>query len=464
MKPWMKPLLKRTAQTLGALLALVVSVHLIENWRGARAWKAWQAERVAAGEVRDLNAYAPPAVPDAENFAKAPIIEAAVLGKEGVGAARLLDLPGPKKLNGLEPKVGGDWREGRRLDLQKLKLEDLEAWLLGTEPFLAAWAEAARRPHCRLMADYGDLDAIPTFLGFRTHARIFRQRALVHLQRGRAEAALHDVETVFRVIRHLEAEPHLISQLLRLAMTSLMLQPVWEGLQDQRWNEAQLIRLEAALQGQDLVASLKKSWTYERVGRAQGVQKALAKSIGAGPLAKLFDSWEPSLSERLLANLIPKGWCYQNLVNIERVMYWRLEGPLDPSAHRVLGGPTQTEVQGVTHWMPYTFLADMQTPAFQSQNVRCAQIQTCIDQARVSVALERHRLAHKAYPATLAELVPAYLSVLPNDLLTGEPLHYWLNPDGLYTLYSVGWDRKDDGGVWLTTPSNAMSPGDWRWN
>lgn len=64
---------------------------------------------------------------------------------------------------------------------------------------------------------------------------------------------------------------------------------------------------------------------------------------------------------------------------------------------------------------------------------------------RVALAAERYRLAHGDWPRELSELVPAYLEKLPADPFDGEPLRYVRHDDGI-TVYSVGYNRKDDGG------------------
>ena len=63
-----------------------------------------------------------------------------------------------------------------------------------------------------------------------------------------------------------------------------------------------------------------------------------------------------------------------------------------------------------------------------------------------AIALKRYQLAHNTYPTSLSELVPAFFSHVPNDLMDGKPLRYQLEPDGSFLLYSVGEDGKDDGG------------------
>jgi hypothetical protein len=67
--------------------------------------------------------------------------------------------------------------------------------------------------------------------------------------------------------------------------------------------------------------------------------------------------------------------------------------------------------------------------------------------SRIAVAIERYRRAHEeSLPAALTDLVPSYLTEIPEDPITGKPLLYLAAADA-YIVYSVGPDGKDDGGM-----------------
>jgi hypothetical protein len=67
------------------------------------------------------------------------------------------------------------------------------------------------------------------------------------------------------------------------------------------------------------------------------------------------------------------------------------------------------------------------------------------DGVLVGLALEAYRRQHGAYPKTLDELTPLLLPQIPADRITGEAVRYRI-VDGQPIVYSVGVDRKDDGG------------------
>ncbi len=61
------------------------------------------------------------------------------------------------------------------------------------------------------------------------------------------------------------------------------------------------------------------------------------------------------------------------------------------------------------------------------------------------LAIRAYRFDRGRNPAKLADLVPDYLSALPNDPFSGGQFVYRLTPEG-YLLYSVGVNGVDDGG------------------
>jgi len=456
-EPAVRTFLRRFLFTLAALGAVLALFHLVENVRGRRAWEARKAAQEALGMRYDLASYAPPPVADADNFALAPCLAAAVAGRSD---AESWTLPGVF----VDAATAGDWKAGRQLDpgagAEVRKGQDLEAFLAPFDTRLEALAEAARRPGCRLPIDYGQPEVVPALLAMRARMRVLRLRALARLQAGRGEAALEDVLTGLRMVQHLQREPHLISQLLRAAWAGMVLQPVWEGLQGRVWNDAQLARLEAALAPLDLLGSLRLAWRYERAMALTSLGRA-AQDPGLLPTLMQTEAPAPGRGRRLaFAATVPKGWVAQNQAALDRLYAEGLDGPIDVAGHRIDARAVDRCTAALqVRRSPYTFVALMMVPALSGQQSRVARIASGLDQARVACALERCRLARKAYPETLPELAPAFLPQVPHDLVTGAPLRYARTGEG-FRLHSVGWNGTDEGG------SRAKEPtaGDWVWS
>ena len=458
----MKTFLRRICFAVAGLLLLVALFHLVENWRGKRAWAQWKAAREAEGMSYDPASYGPKAIPAADNFAEAPALDS-VMRPGGSGESWSL----PEVLT--SPAAAGSYRAGLRADYQafarELKGQSLEAILSPYDARLAALAEAARRPGCRLQADYRKEEDAPLLLGMRARSRVLRIRALARLQAGHAEAALEDVLTGLRIAQHLQQEPHLITQLLRLAYTGAILQPIWEGLQSGAWNEAHLARLEEALAPIDLLASMQLAWRFQRAQVATQVSLA-AKDSDQAVQALLGDKAKGLWARRFYRLVIPRGWAYQSLVAVDRLVGEVSERGLDPAHHRVHPevGTTKLPDWGrspYTRWAPLPHWA-----AVAGQNLRMAREQSDLDQARVACALERHRRARGRYPERLEELAPTYLSGLPCDLTGGGPLVYARTGKG-FRLGSPGRDDIEKGSRSLpanNTQGGELGKGAWVWS
>ena len=460
----MKTFFKRLALCIGGLLVLLILFHLVENWRGKRAWLQWKASREAGGDSYDLARLIPPEVPEADNFACAPRIAEAVTGSKGPAPA----LPA---LPAIFSKAGAllEWRTGQKTDLEGLKAElkttDLKEIVAPWETELAALTEAAKRPHCRLVKNYENTETMPALLGMRARARMLALRALIALSEKREAAALEDVFTGLRVAAHFQQEPHLLSQLLRIAWMNLLMQPIWEGLQEHRWSAAQLALLQERLNQIDLVSSYKAGWQFERVFyMVQSAEKMAETAPWSRHTLFSDQAGENHLRTGLIGLWLPTGWLYQNLLRTDQHNAAQFHDVLHPESHRIEVRASQTAEKNFakTRRTPYTFISLMGSPALAGQNLGMARTQCGLDLAVIACALERYRLEKGRYPENLEALTPGYLAIPPVDVLEGQPLRYTPKGKDAFQLYSLGWNLTDEGG--LSSPKESAEQGDWVWN
>jgi len=122
----------------------------------------------------------------------------------------------------------------------------------------------------------------------------------------------------------------------------------------------------------------------------------------------------------------------------------------------------------------HRILMSMLLPALSRVAVKTAYGQTAVEEARLACALERFRLKNGSYPEKLEQLVPEFVNKTPADIVTGEQLKYHRTDDGHFVLYSVGWNKTDDGGQVAMHAGRAAGPerssgsvdeqaGDWVW-
>ncbi len=103
-------------------------------------------------------------------------------------------------------------------------------------------------------------------------------------------------------------------------------------------------------------------------------------------------------------------------------------------------------MNGRPTWNQYADAEQAWSIVFRSY-VLCLNNWAFCKAAETAIALSVYRHEHNRYPHQLSELVPDYLTRLPLDPFTDEPLRYRLEAENGYVLYSVGENGIDDGGV-----------------
>jgi hypothetical protein len=120
-----------------------------------------------------------------------------------------------------------------------------------------------------------------------------------------------------------------------------------------------------------------------------------------------------------------------------RTPLWEREGPgVDREIEALARSPL--------NWLHYHPLLILM-PALDHITCISELGQQSQDATLVAIALELYHRRHGDYPATLDALVPQFLPQVPPDRYDGKPIKYRI-VDGRPLLYSVGVDRKDDGG------------------
>ena len=316
---------------------------------------------------------------------------------------------------------------------------------------------------------------LPHLPNVREVGRRLSLKACAELAVGRSEDALQDLKLMLYLGDSVRNEPTLISYYVHVACVGEVLQPVWEGLAEHRWSDAQLRELRAHLQQYDIVADLKPALDAERawgIGTIEFVKREqkLAELLGD-------TSYQVSFAARLInpvCKIIPTGWYYREELNYARLFEMQLGGSFDASKKRV--SPSRIAVNArefdrmlfgrgrfTTIVIRHRFMASVLLPALDKVPRRGAAAQTAADQAALACALERYRLANGQFPEKLDALMPQFTPQLPHDVITGEPYKYRRTNDGQFVLYSVGWNEKDDGGVPGKTLWRDDKDGDWIW-
>jgi len=491
---------------IGSLITLIALFYAVEDWRGWHAWQVYEQAGNARGEHYDYASVVPAPVPDDQNFALTPVVYSCygqMFDRQGhevrprnTNLVNRLSMPYTIDEGNLPftNTLLGNWTIQTRTSFTNLAAyyrqiapktnlfpvppepgqpaADVLYALGKYDATIEELRDAAKLPYARFPLTYDKENCaailLPHLAGLKGVAHILELRALAELQTGQPDRALADLALGQRATDSLRSEPFLISQLVRIAMQSILMQPVWEGLADHRWNDGQLVELDHILAGCDYLADYQHSLRGER-----GFHIQLIKYLRTSPQEYLNlmsdDNGQQNDPMVMLTHLIPAGWFWQNQVVSVRALdnYLPIANlatrAFQPSLARNIDETNQAMCRRPT---PYNFLARLLVPALGGTSRKCAIIQSSVDLARVGVALERYRLANGNYPESLDPLSPKYIDAVPHDLIGGAPLHYRREPDGRFLLYSIGWNEKDDGGKQVFQNKSKFpdqAQGDWVW-
>ena len=329
---------------LAGLVTLAAILVTEENWRCKRAWENYRRAAEARGERFDVASAVPPPVPDDQNFFSAPIVANTLIWNRDQNAGTV-DRRDTNLVNRMDfniypgdvehsPASGGSWQKGTLTDLKQWQryyrnyaatpegktngfpiaaqpqtpAADILLALSVFNPATEELRQASQRPYARMPLDYergfdvvGDL--LPYLANVKRSAGQFLElRTLAELNNGQSGQALDDISLALRVTDSLRDQPFLISHLVRVAVMAITLQPVYEGLAQRCWSDAQLMELEQVLAKQDYLADFEFAMRGEKIiaidtfekQRVTREMKSVDDSGGTNIIVTTSLRWAPS--------------------------------------------------------------------------------------------------------------------------------------------------------------------------
>ncbi len=454
----MKPLHSRLLFIILGLAGLAALFYAEEDLRGWLAWEHCKNELAAKGEVLDWNAYIPPPVPDDQNFFAAPKM-----------ADWFVRINGKSNTNDLTERLRNP--DTTATNLNETAATKYLAWSDQFQPDFDLIREASKRPYARMDGDYSKPyeQPIPNFVTVRNVAQVFAQRAKCDLLLGQPDKALQEMTLLHDMCRLLEAAPTgkpmtLVAAMINVAVTGLYVDTIAGGLQSRAWQEPQLVALQQQLAEINLNPFVLQALREEPA--------ALCRDAQILPIMKLFNfgSDHEGWRARVIDWLWPRGFVYQNMVNVAVLQQKPLEG-FDLAHNTVAPRKFEEANREVERFVgrgksPYKILAAIAIPNYSRAEQTTAHNQTMANEAQIACALERYRLAHGEYPGTLDALVPQFIEEFPHDIIGGATLIYRPTTNGKFLLYSIGWNETDDGGQESPPNQNGgvdYTKGDWVW-
>ncbi|MBE2205922.1 MAG: hypothetical protein IAE94_16455 [Chthoniobacterales bacterium] len=476
---WGKRALKGVAFLFGAVLALTLLAAALVSWTGRRDWARVQAELAARGEALFLADLIPPSVPEARNFYADPLWEELadlVDAEENGFPVKRPRLPnGQRQIDALKRPLTAQERETLRVAFPEFAVPE-DATLMGlvhstfkavrekpasdprrTAEFLLAVTDLAAPTLARLhiLADRPDawfpldastiLDATMELSNAQmTLVQLLRARMWAEGMLGKGEAVSRDFFTAQKIPDSLAKEPLLISLLIRLSTGQLVLEGLEAGLQAGGWTDGSLAAVERRLADANYPAGAAMALRGER-GFGNALLEDLRKKPD-GEMGMLRKYWSGPGPSAWLAIFGPGDQAVRNVLLQKGIDFF--EGASTAGLNARTVSAFETDRKALTEsWVNRIRypVAAMGMPSFENIAKRTATLQDQTAQTRVVCALQRHHLAHGAYPETLAALVPAFLPAVPVDVSTLRPLLYRRDGGG-FRLWTPGWNERDEDG------------------
>ncbi len=488
---------------------------------GKAEWREVQARLRAKGEATTIKELKLPArgdIPADENFCSLPWLIFDVDGTDSPAVEELknkLKIDGasyeePKLLNEAEgaPLLGfrGDFSaRARTMDLiteeEGIAVDAVMMEEAGDDPLArivthmnsleSHWkaAEAAiTRPHAyflplveeRLEAVDGVTFRMPyaSLSIAQSVSSAMALRTSVAVARGDHETALRSLEIGARLREAIVNDGNLIGGLVAVTAFSVQMGPIVEFLWDDslQRDAAKLQRLEFILEGWDLHKILAHSIRSELVFMSEGMQQ-IPRLSGDTLREYGLGSWSV---------LVPPGWWQANAAYGADLTDRTLLDACRSGRYadvRTAATLMAAELDSLNRMEQiFKALAVMSLGSYERIINRFSYLEALRRQAIIMCALYRYRIDYGgAFPETLDELVPNYLSSVPADPIDGAPMRYTLATDGsregehrpAFKLYSIGLDASDDSGFLaldleepLRTrprPRDSNYIGDWPW-
>jgi hypothetical protein len=301
--------------------------------------------------------------------------------------------------------------------------------------------EAAEMPGSRYPIDLsrGPETLLPHLAPIKGTTQLVKWTAIQQSADGNPNEAVRTLRNGFAMAATLEAEPLLISELVRIACVSILMDAVERVVSDHALTEEQIAALSAAIQkaeqhgrsglaralaGERGLAIPLFHLSYREYAKLEGLGGG-SQDEGLGMLkAGLFVSRQVlGLQDRDL------GFYIQTIEGLERAT--QLEYPEMLRATEEIGGKVEREF--AQHPWKYTISRMLQpslAPAAKKEAILAARLRC----AAVALAIERYRVRHEGKLPRLDELMPESLKEMPKDPVDGRPLEYQINEGKGYKI------------------------------
>jgi hypothetical protein len=333
-------------------------------------------------------------------------------------------------------------KRSERISLEAMR--DMAAYLTNSDAVLSAMPAQFERVWFSMGWTNGFTNVPPIpYVQVRQVAQTLALKSFYEAERQDSQKATDTLRAGFGLAGTLNGDS-LVSTMIRVAVAGLMCEASEQALNRSKLTDAQLLSIQQSI-NPALADDFTHAYMVERYMATTALDPIRAAyDKGGSEKARLtLWSWfqwvrgnrKPVYRDEdylLYLNILDERRATQSLPAFERLQ--RSE-QLD-AKYKTNIFSTMAEIMG-THWTKATRAA--------------VEVRAKLETAKTALAVERYRLApNDELPDSLFALVPKYLPAVPRDPLDNQPLRFKKLPRG-YTVYSIGADGVDNGGVERTS-------------
>jgi len=502
---WQNRWTRRFAWSAITLVTLYLLLCAWLNWSWGRQWTETAQMLEAEGETLDFRTLVADPVPDAENFCAIPLLKDLSLvvdndttkGGPAARRERLKAIKLPHDQGGKQRSLALNVALGKAVDLKAWAdflredgtlpmpadsgnaARDLLAGLSKYDPIVQELTAGLKRPHARWTPEWKtrelpellfDLQA-PHLILTRNLGETLALRSTAAVRAGEPNQA-HEEVLVMTRIAHANMNEFLVGLLVGALNTKMIASSTWELCDSQAGTAQDFARLESALTALDFHRAALHVFRMDMVGIVNAVQY-----IERNPnQVEFLGNFGDPLSSAM--RFFPRGFYDATASVVAESEFKHFIKPLRDHGWKealkasVEYGNWEMEMENRIWSHPHYFMALNLIGSYTSVIRNSIYAQSLANQAVIACALERHRIENGSYPESLDPLKLTDGKPLPLDVMSDKPMGYRKTPDGKYALWSVGFDRKDDGGkrnLDQTQPertkfSDENYYGDWVWD
>jgi hypothetical protein len=311
---------------------------------------------------------------------------------------------------------------------------------------------------CHYPLDFSMGFAMPMrhLIQIKEAASLFVFSAVFDADDNRPEASLNDLDSALRLSRSLNEEPFLISHLVQNGTRVFAASSLEHILNQRRFTDPQLTHLSQAFQANENPSGLERALVGELCMGDDYFQMSAKERNARFSQPQPDENGEESKADNNtigylfmdLSGFTGRDFDYFLDISSEHLRISREPFPQRLDSSDALA--KRFQATGLRH---LHLMSGMLLGSLSSVDAKECDVIARMNIIQAVIAIERYRLANEdRLPEALADLIPGFLPSVPTDPFDGHPLRFKKLSRG-YMVYSIGRDRRDDGGVERTSKS-----------